>query len=127
MHRPLVARYHGRLALFEYMFRQVVAVALERTVVEVSYPSHLARLPQDPPADSNEHTRAYLASWTRGNPTPPLHFYRNLVEVDSNPAFSTVLAQKEAADEGFIPTLVVPSILTVVAAILLFTHVTEPD
>eukprot|EP00037_Helgoeca_nana_P014635 m.136710 g.136710 ORF g.136710 m.136710 type:complete len:299 (-) comp22642_c0_seq2:57-953(-) len=124
--RPLIDRYHGRHGLFEYMFEQIVTVALDKTRAEVPYGAFLKMLPAEPATDANEHTRLYLASYERGNPTPPIHYFKKVVAKEGIPEFISVLAQKEAAsEEGHFPAFVVFAAITAVVAILVMNHFTD--
>eukprot|EP00035_Acanthoeca_spectabilis_P006067 m.120031 g.120031 ORF g.120031 m.120031 type:complete len:306 (+) comp13333_c0_seq2:2930-3847(+) len=126
--RPLIDRYHGRSGLFEYMFRQIVSVSLEKSQNEVPYGAFLKSLPAEPKSDANEHTRLYMTSYDAGNPTPPLHFFRKVVAKESAPAFAKVLAQKESSlEEGHFPTFIVATIIALVVSILVMNHFTDPE
>eukprot|EP00037_Helgoeca_nana_P014634 m.136709 g.136709 ORF g.136709 m.136709 type:complete len:82 (-) comp22642_c0_seq1:57-302(-) len=64
--------------------------------------------------------------YERGNPTPPIHYFKKVVAKEGIPEFISVLAQKEAAsEEGHFPAFVVFAAITAVVAILVMNHFTD--
>jgi len=78
---PLIERYHGRITLFRWMFNQVKQTVFDQTFV-TPYPEFIrqeiaaGRLSVD--EDERAHSRTYLSSWERGEPVPPIQYYRKL-------------------------------------------------
>lgn len=79
---PIIARYHGRLTMFEYMWHQIEQIWHHQT--PLSYPAFVARQVcqgrlniQHP---ERMHTRKFLASFYAGEPKPPIEYFRKLAE-----------------------------------------------
>ena len=82
---PLVKRYHGRVALFEWMKVQIEE-AVFKNVDVTPYPEFIKTLVRSQvmeiSADSQAHTRDYLHSYNNGKPHPPLQYYQKVAKKD---------------------------------------------
>lgn len=82
--RHLVKRYHGREVLFDWMKLQVEEAVYKNTEV-TPYPEYIKALMRDGHfelKDSRQHTRAYLDSYNRGLPHPPVQYYQKVAKKD---------------------------------------------
>lgn len=82
--RPLVKRYHGRVALFEWMKLQIEEAVYKKQDV-TPYPEFIKTLIRDKAIELNEarsHTKDYLQSYNRGMPHPPIQYYRKVAKKD---------------------------------------------
>ena len=81
---PLVRRYHGRVALFEWMKLQIEEAVYKKADV-TPYPefikaqvrSNIIEL-----SDARAHTKEYLQSYNRGLPHPPVQYYQKVAKKD---------------------------------------------
>ena len=83
--RPLVKRYHGREALFEWMKLQVEEAVFKKQDV-TPYPEFIKALIRDGNLELTEaraHTKDYLQSYNRGLPHPPVQYYLKVSKKDN--------------------------------------------
>ena len=81
---PLVKRYHGRVALFEWMKLQIEEAVYEKADV-TPYPEFIKAQVRSNTLELNDaraHTKEYLQSYNRGLPHPPVQYYRKVAKKD---------------------------------------------
>lgn len=82
--RTVIQRYHGREVLFDWMNLQVDEAVYKNANV-TPYPEYIKALMRSGVFEltgAREHTRAYLDSYNRGIPHPPIHYYRKVAKKD---------------------------------------------
>ena len=83
--RPLIARYHGRGCLFDWMWLQIGEAVYQNKEV-TPYPEFIKQQVKDGRLElgaGREHTKAYLKSYNEGNPCPPLQYYQKVAKKDN--------------------------------------------
>lgn len=81
---PLVKRYHGRVALFEWMKLQIEE-AVFKNVDVTPYPEFIKSLVQSKEMELTEaraHTKDYLQSYNSGKPHPPVQYFQKVAKKD---------------------------------------------
>lgn len=81
---PLVKRYHGRVALFQWMKLQIEEAVYKKQDV-TPYPEFVKTLIRDNAlelTDTRAHTKEYLLSYNRGLPHPPVQYYQKVAKKD---------------------------------------------
>ena len=81
---PLVKRYHGRVALFEWMKLQIEEAVYKKADV-TPYPEFIKTLVRSNTlelSDARAHTKEYLQSYNRGLPHPPVQYYQKVAKKD---------------------------------------------
>eukprot|EP00041_Stephanoeca_diplocostata_P024519 m.623601 g.623601 ORF g.623601 m.623601 type:complete len:339 (-) comp22545_c0_seq28:1035-2051(-) len=137
----LIERYHGRMALMEYMRQQVIAVAVDASCDEVSFAEFVAsRIGQYKGDVRHEHTRKYHMSYVAG-PTaqPPVEFFEKIAAKEDvqqsmsaaqHRAFVDLLSRKSLTDsrevdrghgDCFVSSIVVVGIVLTTGVIAFFT------
>jgi len=83
--RPLVARYHGRECLFDWMRLQIDEAVYQNKEV-TPYPEFIKQLMRHGRLElgaGREHTKAYLKAYNEGHPCPPLQYYQKVAKKDN--------------------------------------------
>ena len=81
---PLVKRYHGRVALFEWMKLQIEEAVYKKADV-TPYPEFIkaqVRSSAIELGDARAHTKEYLQSYNCDLPHPPVQYYQKVAKKD---------------------------------------------
>jgi hypothetical protein len=82
--RPLIQRYHGREALFDWIVQQICDAVFHNKEV-TPYPDFLQQRVTEGKLElgpGREHTKVYLESYAAGKPRPPVQYYRKVAAKD---------------------------------------------